>query len=193
MNDTRERLLDAARRCIATSGMAGTTSRGIASAAAANLAAITYHFGSKDDLVAQALLEGLRGWLAPTIAVLGSDADPAVRTALAIRALTTTFAERRHEAPGYLQALIEGPRIQPLHDGMVRLWAELRALLAAQILEMRQHGELDGWVDPDAMAGVLIAIANGLVLQATVDPDGPSVEEMAGQFGLLLLKARNAF
>ncbi len=192
MSDTRGRLLAAARRCITLNGLAGTTSRDIASAAGANLAAITYHFGSKEELVAQALLEGLQGWLAPTIAVLGSDVEPTLRATLAIRTLMTTFEEQKHEAPGYLQALVESPRIQPLQDGVVRLWGELRSLLAAQIVGMQQHRELEDWVNPDAMAGVLIAIANGLVLQATVDPEGPSVEAMAGQFGLLLLEARHA-
>jgi AcrR family transcriptional regulator len=183
-------LLDATRFCIAAKGLAGTTSRDITAQAGVNLAAITYHFGSKEELVSQALLEGLRTWLAPTIEVLGSDADPAARTSLAIRTLTTTFTEQRHNAPGYMQALVEAPRIQPLHDGVIRLWAELRTLLAAQILEMQRNGELEDWVDPDAMAGVLIAIANGLVLQVTIDPDGPGMQEMAAQFGLLLLTAR---
>jgi len=192
MSDTRGKLLAAARRCITLDGLAGTTSRDIASAAGANLGAITYHFGSKEELVAQALLEGLQGWLAPTMAVLASDVDPAIRATHAICTLMTTFEEHKHEAPGYLQALVEAPRIPPLHDGVVRLWGEFRSLLATQIIGMQQHRALEDWVDPDAMAGVLIAIANGLVLQATVDPEGPSVEAMAGQFGLLLLKARHA-
>ena len=57
MTDTRQRLLDATRRCISAKGLAATTSRDITAEAAANLAAITYHFGSKDELVAEALLE----------------------------------------------------------------------------------------------------------------------------------------
>lgn len=190
MTDTRARLLDATRRCIAANGLAGTTSRDITSTAGANLAAITYHFGSKEELVAQALLEGLRNWLAPAIEVLGSDADPATRATLAIRALTAAFVEQRHDAPGYFQALVEAPRIKPLHTGLIRLWTELRSLLAGQIGDMQERGELESWVDPIAMAGVLIAIANGLALQVTVDPDGPSLSDMAGQFGTLLLSAR---
>ncbi|MGI8776187.1 MAG: TetR/AcrR family transcriptional regulator [Acidimicrobiales bacterium] len=191
MTDTRARLLDATRRCIGANGLAGTTSRDIASSADANLAAITYHFGSKEELVAQALLEGLRAWLAPTIEVLGTDTDPAVRAALAIQTLTATFQEQKQDASGYLQALIEAPRIQPLHDGVIRLWAELRSLLAAQMTQMQDRGELDGWVDPDAMAGVLVAVANGLVLHVTVDPGGPALEDMVGQFGSLLLGAHH--
>lgn len=190
MTDTRVRLLRAARRCIASKGLAGTTSRDITATAGVNLAAITYHFGSKEALVAEALVEGLRTWLAPTVKVLGSEGDPATRTALAIRTLTATFEQQRRQAPGYLQALVEAPRIKPLHAAVVDLWNELRSLLAGQIADMQQRGQLETWVDPDAMAGMIIALANGLVLQVTVDPDGPALTTMAGQFGSLLLAAQ---
>ena len=39
---------------------------------------------------------------------------------------------------------------------------------------------------------LLVAVANGLVLQVTSDPDGPSLEAMAAEFGGLLLAARRA-
>lgn len=190
MTDTRRRLLRAARRCIASKGLASTTSRDITATAGVNLAAITYHFGSKEDLVAEAMIEGLRTWLAPTIKVLGSEGDPATRMALAISTLTTTFERQRRQAPGYLQALVEAPRIKSLHAALVDLWKELRDLLAGRIADMQQSGELETWVDPEAMAGLIIALANGLVLQVTVDPDGPTLTDMAAQFGSLLLSAR---
>jgi len=190
MIDTRDRLLRAARRCIASKGLAGTTSRDITATAGVNLAAITYHFGSKEDLVAEAMMEGLRTWLAPTIKVLGGEGDPATRTTLAISTLTSTFEQQRRQAPGYLQALVEAQRIESLHAAVIDLWRELRNLLAGQIAAMQQRGELETWLDPEAMAGVIIALANGLVLQVTVDPDGPALTDMAAQLGSLLLAAR---
>ncbi len=190
MTDTRGRLLRATPRCIASKGLAGTTSRDITATAGVNLAAITYHFGSKDDLVAEALVvEGLRTWLAPTIEVLGSEGNPATRTALAITTLTTTFEQQKRQAPGYLQALVEAPRITSLHAAVVDLWNELRSLLGRRIADMQHRGALGTWIDPEAMTGVLIALANGLVLQVTVDPDGPALTDMAAQFGSLLLAA----
>ena len=98
---------------------------------------------------------------------------------VAIQTLTSTFAEHRAEAPAYLQALVEAHRVPALRDGVVRLWADLRALLAAHITEMRGRRELGAWVDPEAMATLLVAVANGLVLQVTSDPDGPGLEAMA--------------
>ena len=140
MTDTRQRLLDATRRCIGAKGLAATTSRDITAEAEANLAAITYHFGSKDDLVAEALLEALRAWLTPTLDVLQGGGDPAARTMVAIQTLITTFDEHRAEAPAFLHALVEAPRIAPLQAGVVRLWDELRAVLAETITEMQQAG-----------------------------------------------------
>lgn len=191
MNETRSRLLEATRRCIAANGLAGTTSRDITSTANVNLAAITYHFGSKEELVAQALLEGLRDWLEPALDVLTSDRDPPTRATLAIQALLQSFEEQRQDALGYLQALVEAPRIEPLHAGLIEIWSNLRSVLGDQIVAMQESGELDAWVRPDAMAGVIVAIANGLVLQVTVDPDGPALTDMAAQFGSLLLNARS--
>ncbi|MGH9246517.1 MAG: TetR/AcrR family transcriptional regulator [Acidimicrobiales bacterium] len=190
MTDTRQLLLDATRRCISAKGLASTTSRDITAEAAVNLAAITYHFGSKDQLVAEALLEELREWLTPAIEVLAGGGDPSARTLVAIQTLTATFAQHRDEAPAYLQALVEAPRLDPLRAGVVQLWSELRQLLGSHITDMQQRDELPAWVNPDAMSSLLVGVTNGLVLQVTVDPNGPDVEAMASQFGALLLAVR---
>jgi AcrR family transcriptional regulator len=51
--ETRDRVLDAAERMFAERGIDGVSIRDITRAAHANLAAINYHFGSKQELVAQ--------------------------------------------------------------------------------------------------------------------------------------------
>ena len=167
--------------------MAATTSREIAATAGANLAAITYYFGSKDELVTTALLEALREWLQPTLEVLADGADPTQRTLTAIQTLSGTFEVHRSEAPVFLEALVQAPRMQPLHRGLLGLWDELRGLLGVQMSEMQATGALPPWIEPDAMASLLIAVANGLVLQVSLDPSGPALGDMARQFGALLL------
>ncbi len=54
--DTRQRLIDAGRKLIATRGFKGTSIRALTEEAGANLGAVTYHFGSKEGLY-QAVLE----------------------------------------------------------------------------------------------------------------------------------------
>jgi AcrR family transcriptional regulator len=49
--DTKERILDAAERLFAAHGFAGTSLRAVTKAAGANLAAVHYHFGTKEDLL----------------------------------------------------------------------------------------------------------------------------------------------
>lgn len=51
MNDTKQKLLDAAERLFAENGYAATSLRQIISEAGVNLAAVHYHFGSKDELL----------------------------------------------------------------------------------------------------------------------------------------------
>lgn len=53
--DTRERILDVAERLFAENGFAATSLRTITTEADANLAAVNYHFGSKNDLVREVL------------------------------------------------------------------------------------------------------------------------------------------
>ena len=54
-DQTRARLLDAARGVFAQHGFQGATIREICRRAEANVAAVNYHFGSKDGLLAEAL------------------------------------------------------------------------------------------------------------------------------------------
>jgi len=49
--DTKARILDAAELLFAEQGFAGTSLRAITAAAGANLAAVNYHFGSKESLI----------------------------------------------------------------------------------------------------------------------------------------------
>jgi AcrR family transcriptional regulator len=51
MNATREQLLDAAERLFSEEGIDAVSLRDITAAAGANVAAVNYHFGSKDNLV----------------------------------------------------------------------------------------------------------------------------------------------
>ena len=48
--DTKDRVLDAAQKLFGEHGLEGTSLRAITNAAGANLAAVNYHFGSKEEL-----------------------------------------------------------------------------------------------------------------------------------------------
>ncbi|MBN2527434.1 MAG: TetR/AcrR family transcriptional regulator [Deltaproteobacteria bacterium] len=51
MTDTKKQIMDAAEKCFARDGIAKASIRTIIAEAGVNLGAVTYHFGSKDNLV----------------------------------------------------------------------------------------------------------------------------------------------
>ena len=58
----REALLDGAKRCLIEKGYSKTTARDIADAAGVSLAAIGYHYGSKESLLEQAFMAAMEEW-----------------------------------------------------------------------------------------------------------------------------------
>jgi AcrR family transcriptional regulator len=142
------------------------TARAITKESGANLASIAYHFGSKDNLVTEAVIEGLDRWLAEVTASLENlDAqDPVERYRLAGEAIETS--RRRHAglARNFIGALAKAQhdaRVrQLLADGFRRTRPAVAALLG---LGDDQAGE-------DA-AGLILAQFNGLLFQALLDPD----------------------
>ena len=60
--DTRQRILDAAEALFTQYGVEGTTLRQITGAAEVNLAAVNYHFGSKEELIREVFHRRL-AWL----------------------------------------------------------------------------------------------------------------------------------
>jgi AcrR family transcriptional regulator len=70
----RDALLDGATQCLYEKGYARTTARDIATAAGVSLAAIGYHFGSKEALLDAALQRAIEEWgdrLAASLAGVG--------------------------------------------------------------------------------------------------------------------------
>jgi AcrR family transcriptional regulator len=171
--------------------VAGTTSREIAAAAGANLAAITYHFGSKDELVARALLGAVREWLEPARRALTGEGDPAAKTLEAVTLLRRSFTEARDLLPAYFEALVRTPRGGRLRQGVDELLGELRGLLRDQMRQQKAAGYLPDWVEPDTMAALLLALGDGVALHSVLSPDAIDHDAIAAQAAQLLLAARS--
>src|SRR5918992_4790384 len=75
----REALLAAAVRCIHEKGYAHTTQRDLLAASGANPRSITYHFGSKERLMATALAETFRRRADPIMRAGELASGPAMR------------------------------------------------------------------------------------------------------------------
>jgi AcrR family transcriptional regulator len=112
----REDLLAGAKRCLLEKGYAATTARDIAAASGVSLAAIGYHFGSKDALMNEAVYLSVGDWADEVQRVMGAAAAGA------------TPRQRFELAMGHTLESFEGPG---------------RALWAAQLelLSVAQHNE----------------------------------------------------
>lgn len=180
----------AALHVVRTRGIAKATSRELAAAAGTNLQAITYHFGSKDELVAQALVHAVRGWLQPTHDVLrGIADDPVGKLLAAVATLQETLAEALPDLPAYVEALASAPRNETVRAEIVGLLRELRVELAALISEMKREDLLADWVQPEPMATLIVAAGDGFAVHAMLDPSGVDPGELLGQVTQLLLLA----
>ncbi len=95
----REALLLGAKRCLLEKGYTGTTARDIATAAGVSLAAIGYHFSSKEALLTEALLLAFGDWDQEFRAALNStvpaNLGPVERFELIWARLIETFETHR--------------------------------------------------------------------------------------------------
>jgi AcrR family transcriptional regulator len=72
----REDLLEGAKRCLYEKGYTNTRARDIAAASGVSLAAIGYHFGSKEALMNEALMTAMEEWGQELTHTLTGGADP---------------------------------------------------------------------------------------------------------------------
>jgi len=93
---TRARLLESAGRLFAARGFAETTGKEIAADAAADLASINYHFGSRAGLYMAVLAEAHRRFvsLSDLSALAGGDLPPAAQLEVLIAGLVERAANR---------------------------------------------------------------------------------------------------
>lgn len=183
---TRQRLVDAARDVVCDEGLAAATARAITGRAGANLSAIPYYFGSKEALVAEALVAEGRDLLAPVWAALGGDGDPAQRATAAAAVLHDLFDASRDRVPAYVAAVGAAAHDPAVRDGLGALWSELRARLATDVAAQVETGALPPWVDPEAAAALVLAVVNGVVVASVLDPDGPDHLQVGSLFLALL-------
>ena len=181
--------MDAARLTIRQTGLVGASSREITKAANANLAAVTYYFGSKDDLIAEALFGELERRVQPALSLLDGPGSPEARMLAMVQALSEEFDRSGDDTLVYFEALLLAARDQRYRRTALALYRSLRRRLAEVIVGLKGEDAIPDWVAPDAMAALILAVANGIALQSQLDPKGPDHHAISAQFAQLLLAA----
>ena len=158
--ETRERLLRAAADVFAERGYDGTRVADIAVAAGVSNGALYAHFGSKADLLVDALRTHGRRLLAE---VFATDPDRSITDLLLV---IGRWLPRRRDARGYLivEALVAARRDEDVAGPMRGYIGERADWLAGLMRIAQAGGELDTSLSPDALAHFCLLLAMGSAL-----------------------------
>ncbi|MFD8529623.1 TetR/AcrR family transcriptional regulator [Streptosporangium canum] len=174
----REDLLGGAKRCLYDKGYSRTTARDIAAAAGVSLAAIGYHYGTKEALLNEALVEAMQEWGDDLGRVLAEPADFETTWGKVI----DSFARARPLWAIQFELIAHMERTPELRESFVEAGRQARLGLA----------ELFG-SDSERMGAVVQTLLGGLAAQWLVDPDGtPTPAELLEGLRALVGSTRGA-
>lgn len=167
--ETRQRLLEAAAALIAEVGWGRVTTRAVAERAELPLGAVSYHFRGKQELLTQASLEVVEG-IFPTTQLAG------VETLAELIGMIKTSVGSWDAFDPVLSGVLmetmrESGRDPVLQERMAALLADYRRLLTELVRSEQQRGTVAVDVDPAAVATLIAAAGDGLLLHVLLDPD----------------------
>lgn len=184
----REKLLDAAKTCLVERGYARTTARDLVAASGTNLASIGYHFGSKEALLNEAMLDAFADLSTQLDAARDREAEasagPLAQLQVAFERVIGTVATHRNLWVSSFESFAQVEHQPELRRPIAALYEELRAEGAAELQA------IDPSVDDEtarAFGKVYLALMGGLTIQWLLDPDrAPTSEQMVTGLQALL-------
>lgn len=190
-DQTKTALLEAAKQLIGERGYTGTSVRELAAVSGTNLAAVNYHFGSRENLLNEAMLEFFQEWAGRSAEV---DVDPAAeplrQLAERSRPMVDGIAAAQPAFVMALEALLQARRSPELHRRLVEHYDELRRQATEGMAATKGGSELPPRF-LEVVASYMIAVADGLQLQALLDPAAiPTADELAFFYESLAAAAR---
>lgn len=169
----REDLLAAARKCLLEKGYDRTTVRDIAQEAKVSMAAIGYHYGSREALLNEALFRTLDDWgdrvgraVAPDPTV---PATPAAQFESRLGRLFESFRENRQVWLASVEAFLQAQRSPELRDQMAAGQEEGRRGLAAMTTGIPEEEVPRSAVR--SVGAAEMALISGLMIQWLMDED----------------------
>ncbi|MFI7642871.1 TetR/AcrR family transcriptional regulator [Nonomuraea sp. NPDC049400] len=169
----REDLLAGARRCLEEKGWARTTVRDISAAAGVSMAAIGYHFGSREALLNAALVEAMREWGeeigAAMAAVDEAGVAPAERFEALWEQLIRSIGEHRTLWLANLEAMVQAEHSPELREQLVAGQREGRRGMAAHLVDGDEADIAEREVR--TVGSVHLALLLGVMAQWLNDPE----------------------
>lgn len=172
----REDLLAAAKKCLLEKGYDRTTVRDIAQAANVSMAAIGYHYGSREALLNEALFRTLDDWgdrvgraLAPDPTVPNT---PAAQFESRLGRLFESFGEARQVWLASVEAFLQAQRSPDLRAQLAGGQDEGRRGLAAMMTGLPEEDVPESEVR--TQGAVQMALISGLMIQWLTDETAAS-------------------
>ena len=164
---TKRRLLDAAAALIAEVGWGRVTTRAVAERAGLPHGAVSYHFPGKQALLSEAALELVeRSFPLEQLRA----ADDLAEVVSQMRAWAGGPVVDQMGRAVLMEAVREAGRDPLVRTRVTGLLATYRRVLAELVVAAQQRGEAPAGVDPGALATLLAAAGDGLLLHAVLDP-----------------------
>jgi AcrR family transcriptional regulator len=169
----REALLLGAKRCLLEKGYARTTARDIASAAGVSLAAIGYHFSSKEALLTEALLLACGDWDKDFRRILNEsvpiDASPRERFESTWARLIQTFETHRSLWVANMELFSQIPRMPEIRGALGNNLQVARSELASMFLNKERSAISERTVQ--TIGKFHHVLLSGLIMQWLIDPE----------------------
>lgn len=184
-------LLAAAKELVLERGYAGTSVRELATASGTNIAAVNYHFGSRENLLNQAFLDLFLEWGERVAEVeVDPEAEPLKQLAERARPTVDGIPAMQPFFGVALEAFQQSRRSPELHRQLVEHYAKLRQRAIEGMQTTKRGRELPPRF-LEIAASYMLAVVDGLQLQALLDPGAiPTGEELASFYEALAAAAR---
>jgi AcrR family transcriptional regulator len=179
--ELRDRVLQAAVDMLTTGGVAGFTTRKIAEGAGTSTPAVYELFGDKAGLVRELFFEGFR-MLYRRLDDIATSADPRAD----MMAVMPVLREFARDNPA-LSRLMFSRAFAEFDPGPSerQAGAAVREFIVARVRRCADAGIIAG--DPDDIAHILLALAQGLILQETAGWLGTSSASMNRRWSLAIV------
>jgi AcrR family transcriptional regulator len=137
-----------------------------------SLGAIGYHYGTVQELLDAALVEGVRRWLKPRAAALSQAQPPPLeQLGPALNRLLESLSSNRPLVIAYFEALLRAERSPALRPALAGDFNALRTTLTSGIEQTLVHRKHEASPDPQTAATLIMAAFDGLIIQWLLDPD----------------------
>jgi AcrR family transcriptional regulator len=167
----RDELAAAVWRLASREGLDAVTIRGVAAEAGWSTGALHHYFAGKEELLLFAF-RTIADRIGRRVAAARESADGPMELARALLAIGLPLdAERRDETRVWFAFLGLALTRPALARAQRAAYAQWRRLVADALRGAQEQGDVDAGVDVEREAAGLVALVDGLAVQASFDPD----------------------